>query len=342
MTSRSPDNPITRRQLLQGAAALPVATTVAACGGGEVERPPGVPLSPYGADSTAEEVTAGLSLAGRTALVTGANSGLGFETMRVLALRGARVFGTARTLDKAREACARAQGETTPLALELTDFDSVVACAGEVAGSGAALDMLILNAGVMELPALEQVYGLEKHFVTNHLGHFLLTMRLLPQVQAAAQGRVVVVSSGSSYREAPEVGIEFDNLSGERGYEPIRAYGHSKLANVLFARALSKRLAGTAATANSLQPGVIMTNLGRHLPWYQIVTAKLFGWAFMKTVEAGAATQVHVATDPGLSATSGHFFRDCNAIVPPGHLGDDAMAQRLWTVSEELTQRWLA
>jgi NAD(P)-dependent dehydrogenase (short-subunit alcohol dehydrogenase family) len=301
-----------------------------------------VPVGAFGAKSTAEEVTAGLALGGRSALVTGANSGLGYETMRVLALRGAHVVGTARTLDKARAACASVQGRTTPLALELTDFDAVVACAAEVARLGRPLDIVVCNAGVMEIPTLEQVRGIEKHFVTNHLGHFLLVNRLVGPLLAAPQARVVVVSSGSSYRDAPAAGIEFDNLSGERDYEPRKAYGQSKLANVLFARELARRLEGAAATANSLQPGVIMTNLGRHLPWYQIVTAKLFGWAFMKSVEEGAATQVYVATHPSLAAVSGEFFRDCNPIVPEGHLQDDAMAARLWQVSEELTRAWLA
>ncbi len=346
MPENSVSNPterrLSRRALLTAGAAIPAAALMDGCAGDPIERPTGVPVSPFGADSTAEEVTAGLDLRGRTALVTGANSGLGQETMRVLALRGARVIGTARTLDKAQAACAAVAGETVPVALELTDFDSVVACAQTVQALGAPLDMLICNAGVMEIPTLEQVNGLEKHFVTNHLGHFLLTVRLLPQVQAAAQGRVVVVSSGSAYRDAPTAGIEFDNLSGVRGYEPRRAYGHSKLANVLFARALARRFAGTTSTANSLQPGVIMTNLGRYLPWYQIVTAKLFGWAFMKSLPAGAATQAYVATHPSLNAVTGEFFRDCNAIVPTGQLGNDAMAEQLWATSEALTQRWLA
>ncbi len=325
-----------------GAAALPAVALAPACSPAEVQRPPGVPVGPFGAQSTAEDVTAGLNLNGLTVLVTGANSGLGYETMRVLALRGARVIGTARSLDKARQACASVSGSTVPLALELTDFDSVVACATEVQHLGEPLDLLICNAGVMEIPTLEQVRGIEKHFVTNHLGHFLLTTRLLPQVLAAPQGRIVVVSSGSAYRDAPAAGIEFDNLSGERGYEPRRAYGQSKLANVLFTRELARRLAGSAATANALQPGVIMTNLGRYLPWWQLVAAKLFGWVFMKSVEAGAATQVYVATNPGLAGVSGQFFRDCNPIVPAGHLQDDAMAARLWAVSEELTRPWLA
>jgi NAD(P)-dependent dehydrogenase (short-subunit alcohol dehydrogenase family) len=334
-------NLLTRRSLLLAAPAAGVAAGLPGCSSEPPARPEGVPVSPYGADSTAEEVTAGLDLTGRTALVTGANSGLGYETMRVLALRGARVIGTARTLDKATEACRSITGDTVPLALELTDFDGVVACAEAVRALGVPLDILICNAGVMEIPTLEQVRGLERHFVVNHLGHFLLTVRLLPLIEAAPQGRVVVVSSGSSYRDAPEAGIEFDNLSGERGYEPRRAYGHSKLANVLFANELGRRLANSRATANSIQPGVIMTNLGRYLPWYQLLTARLFGWAFMKSVPAGAATQVFVATHPSLAQVTGQFFRDCNPIVPPGKLGDAAMAERLWTVSEELTQPWL-
>lgn len=333
---------LTRREVLATGAAAALAPAVTGCAPGEPDRPAAVPVGPFGASSTAEEVTAGLDLGGRTALVTGVSSGLGLETMRVLALRGAHVLGTARSLEKARAACATVNGSTTPLALELTDFDSVVACAGAVATMGVPLDIVVCNAGVMEIPALEQVHGLEKHFVTNHLGHFLLVRRLLPQVLAAPQGRIVVVSSGSAARDAPAAGIEFDNLSGERGYEPRRAYGHSKLANVLFARELSRRFEGTMATANSLQPGVIMTQLGRYLPWYQLVAARLFGWAFMKSVEAGAATQVYVATAPALAQVSGQYFRDCNPIVPEGHLQDDAMAARLWQVSEELVRPWLA
>lgn len=328
---------LSRRDVMLGLPALGASTALGACSRREVVRPPGVPLGPFGADSTAEEVTAGLDLSGRTALVTGVNSGLGYETMRVLALRGAHVLGTARTLERATEACGSVAGRTTPLALELTDFGSVNACAEAVLARGAALDMLICNAGVMEIPTLEQVNGIEKHFVTNHLGHFLLTHRLIPALRAAPEGRIVLVSSGSSYRDAPEAGIEFDNLSGERGYQPRRAYGQSKLANVLHARELARRLATTSVTANSLQPGVIMTNLGRYLPWWQIVTARLFGWAFMKSLEAGAATQVYVATSPIIAGVTGHFFRDCNPIVPEGHLQNDVLAARLWDVSMELT-----
>ena len=200
--------------------------------------------------------------------------------------------------------------------------------------------MLILNAGIMALPELQQVYGLERHFVVNHLGHFILGHRLLDQVVAAPQGRVVVLSS-SGHQWAPEAGIEFDNLSGEQGYEPNRAYGHSKLANGLFSLELAKRLADTNATSNSVHPGVINTNLGRHFERWKLFLAGLIGWAFMKSVEEGAATTCYVATRPELANISGHYFMDCNPAEPSPHMQDEAMAAKLWDVSTDLTKQYL-
>lgn len=332
----------TRRRLLKAAPAVATAPWLAACGSGdELPLPDGVPIGPFDADSTAEAVTAGLDLTGMTALVTGCNSGIGFETMRVLALRGAHVFGSGRTFEKARDACNSVAGRTTPVVLELTDLDSVVAAAGSVKGQTETLDMLICNAGVMEIQQLEQVDGIEKQFFVNHLGHFLLTHHLLDRVIAAPQGRVVNVSSGSAIRLAPEDGIEFDNLSGERGYDPGRAYGQSKLANVLFTLELAKRLEDTRATTNALRPGVILTNLGRHLPEWQVWTLKYLGKPFIKTIPQGAATTCYCATAPALSETSGYFFNHCNPHRPGGYTEDEAMAARLWRVSEELTAPYL-
>jgi NAD(P)-dependent dehydrogenase (short-subunit alcohol dehydrogenase family) len=334
---------LTRRQLLTAATAVAATTALPGCGPGEdepVSRPEGVPVSPFGAESTAEEVTAELDLAGKTALVTGANSGLGLETMRVLALRGAHVIGAARTIEKATEACASVTGRTTPAVIELTDFDSIVSGTDAVTRLGLPIDMLILNAGIMALPELEQVNGLEKQFVTNHLGHFIVGNRLLPLVQAATQGRVVVLTS-SGYKWAPADGIEFDNLSGERDYNPNKMYGQSKLANHLYVRELARRLAGTPNTANSVHPGVIFTNLGRHFPKWQTFLASLIGWTFMKSVEAGSATTCYVATSPALATTSGHYFADCNAEIPGGQMQNDALALKLWEVSEQLTRPYL-
>lgn len=333
-----------RRFLATGVAAAASAPLLASCGRNEepVRRPEGVPVGPFGRKSTAEEVTEGIDLAGKVALVTGATSGLGLETMRVLALRGAHVIGTGRTLDKAKQACDGVQGRTTPLALELERFETVAAAADQVRDLGVAIDILVCNAGIMALPQLEQVYGIEKQFVVNHLGHFILTNRLLPQVKAAPQGRVVVVSS-HGYVWAPPAGIEFDNLSGERGYEPNKMYGQSKLANALFAFELARRLGGTGATVAAVHPGVINTDLGRHLAAWKRVAASLIGWTFMKSVEQGAATSCYVATAPALANVTGHFFEDCNPVVPVAgkHMDDVALAGRLWAVSEELTAQYL-
>ncbi len=340
------ESPINRRQLIAGTTVVAGAALtlgVAGCSGGDdkpIVRPEGVPLGPFGAKSTAEEVTQGMDLTGKTALVTGGNSGLGLETMRVLAKRGAHVICAARTMEKAQEAVAGIQGRTTPVAIELTDFPSIVAGTDAVRALGMPIDMLILNAGIMNLPELQQVNGLEKQFVTNHLGHFIVGNRLMPQVQAAPQGRVVVLSS-SGYMWAPEVGIEFDNLSGERDYKPNKMYGQSKLANFLYVRQLAQNLAGTTTTSNAVHPGVIQTNLGRNFPQWQKTVAKLLGWTFMKSVEAGTATTCYVATAPGLATTSGYYFADCNPEVPEGQMQNDALAAQLWEVSTELTKPYL-
>ncbi|MEE4185554.1 MAG: SDR family oxidoreductase [Gammaproteobacteria bacterium] len=335
--------PINRRQLLTGATGAAAVAALPGCANPDAqsgERPPGVPIGPFGVDSTALEVTEGIDLTGKTAFITGCNSGLGFETMRVLALRGATVIGAARSAEKAQAACAEVAGEAIPVVCELTDLASVAACGQTVRDLGMPLDMLILNAGIMALPELEQVNGIEKQFFVNHIGHFTLTSYLLDQVRAAAQGRIVVVSS-SGYAFAPETGIDFSNLSGERDYTPWSMYGVSKLANGLFTLELSQRLAATAATANSIHPGVIDTNLGRHFPLWQRIAAKLIGWTFMKSVEAGASTQTYVATAPALARTSGYYFADCNPIVPDNRMLDAAQAAQLWTESVRIAGDYL-
>lgn len=300
------------------------------------------PASPFGSDSTAEQVTAGLDLAGKTYAITGANSGLGYETMRVLALRGAHVIGIARTMDKATQACASVAGKTTPAFLDLADFASVVNCAEMIRGMDIPLDGLICNAGIMALPELELVDGIERQFAVNHLGHFILVNQLMATVMAAPQGRFVILSS-RAHRRAPPDGIQFDDLAfANVEYAPWTAYGHSKLANALCARELARRLSGSSTTSNSVHPGIIQTNLGRHLPWYMQAAGTLFGWAFMKNIEEGAATQTYVATSPGLIGVNGFYFSDCNVdpVLTPA-MQDDAMAARLWQVSEQLTREYL-
>jgi len=334
-----------RRHFLGLSAATLAASQVAACAGTEKVPTAGVPRSTFGADSTAAEVTEGIDLSGRLAVVTGCTSGIGFETMRVLALRGAYVVGTSRSLDKAQAACRKVSGTTMPVQLELGDFDSVVECANHIRSINRPLDMLICNAGYLGGSGRpELINGIEKHFVINHLGHSILVNRLLGRLYMANQGRIVVVASRASYSSAPAAGIEFDNLDAHRDYDDRRFYGHSKLANVLFALQLGKLLRGTRITANSLHPGVINTEIDRNLNRFMqrgfaVATALGFG----KSVEQGAATSCYVASSPLLGSTSGKYFEDCNAvtIVGEGHLHDEAMAAELWRVSEDLTRDFL-
>src|SRR5271156_4638113 len=192
----------------------------------------------FGYSSTAEDVTAGLSLAGKTILVTGCNSGLGLETMRVLALRGAHVIGTSRTQAKADAAGRSVGGKTTGLACELADPRSVRACIAAIQQQDHRLDAIIANAGIMALPKLETAFGYELQFFTNHIGHFMLVTGLLDALKP--DGRVVMLSS-AAHRMAPAGGIDFDNLDGRKGYKPWRFYGQSKMANLLFAKELARR-----------------------------------------------------------------------------------------------------
>lgn len=302
----------------------------------------GVPQSPFDEDSTAEEVTEGIDLSGKIAVVTGCNSGIGFETMRVLAMRGAYVIGTGRTLDKAQEACQKVDGLTTPIQLELSDFDSVVACADAIRSLKAPIDILVCNAG-MRADERELAYGLEKTFVVNHLGHFILVYRLLERMYLAWQGRVVVVGSRAAYRGAPEDGIQFGDLSADQEYSAGRAYGHSKLANALFSLELARLLKGTRITSNSLHPGVIDTNITRNVSSIGQTAFGLYTTLAGKTVEQGAATSCYVGTSPLLGSTSGQYFEDCNAVTIAGdhYLYDAEMASQLWSVSEELTRDYL-
>lgn len=296
--------------------------------------------SGFGYASTAEEVTEGLDLHGKTILVTGINSGLGHESARVLALRGARILGAARTREKAREALGGLAGEHVALECELGEPASVRACVQEAAEHG-PLDVLLCNAGIMALTERTIVHGQELQFLTNHIGHFILVTGLLPRLRE--DGRVVMLSSGA-HKNAPPAGIQFDDLTFSSGYRPWSSYGQSKLANLLFARALSRRLRGTARTANAVHPGVIATNLGRHiatgLPRPIAATlgamVPIANAVAMKTIPQGAATQCYVATHPSLARVSGEYFSHCNVAKSSRHGQDEAMSERLWTVTEEI------
>ncbi len=297
----------------------------------------GVGETGFGFGSTAEDVTQGLDLTGKTYVLTGCNSGLGGETLRVLCLRGARVFGAARSIEKAQAACAAAPGpgEAIALACELSEPASVRAAVETVKQSGHAIDGIIANAGIMALPTLNQRHGFELQFFTNHVGHSILILGLLDQLSDDA--RIVMVSSGA-HNGAPAAGIEFDNLSGERNYAGWSAYGQSKLANLLFARHLATQLPKPGQTANAIHPGVIATNLTRSMNIVLRTVWALAGPLVLKNTAQGAATQVYVATHPDAGKHNGLYWSDCNLKTSSAHGRDDAMAAKLW----ERTQTILA
>jgi WW domain-containing oxidoreductase len=293
--------------------------------------------SGFGYASTAEEVTAGVDLSGKTMLVTGVNSGLGLETVRVLAMRGAKIVGAARSEEKAKAALAEAGAAAgVPLACELSEPASVRAAVARVQELGLTLDVVLCNAGIMALPERTLKCGQELQFFTNHVGHFILVSGLLDRLSDTA--RVVMLSS-AAHNWAPSTGIQFDDLSFANGYSGGKAYGQSKLANLLFAKELARRFAGTKKTASAVHPGVIATNLARHMNPVLQALMPVGAAIAMKNVHEGAATQCFVAAHPSLASVSGEYFADCNVAKTSRHGRDAALAERLWTVTEEIVAK---
>jgi WW domain-containing oxidoreductase len=286
----------------------------------------------FGYGSTAEDVTAGLDLSGKTILVTGCNSGIGTETVRVLAMRGAHVLATARTVEKARAACAMFPGKTTGLACELSDPASVRACAAEVKKGGHRLDAIVCNAGIMALPKLETKLGWELQFFTNHVGHFILVTGLL---DVLTEGGRVVMTSSEAHRNAPKVGVDFDNLRGEGRYQQWEAYGRSKISNILFAKELARRLPGKQ-TANAVHPGVIKTNLTRYMNPVAGFVMAAAGPIALKSIPEGAATQTLVAVSPKAEGITGAYWSHCNVAQPRKIAEDVELQKQLWARTEEI------
>ena len=290
--------------------------------------------SGFGYSSTAADVTKELDLTGKTYLVTGVRTGLGALTVATLASKGAYVIATARKTGDAAAALAGAPG--TPLSCELSDPASVRACVASVKALGRTLDGILCNAGVIAIGSLETKLGLEMQFLTNHVGHFILVTGLLDQL--TEKGRVVMVSS-DAHLGAPKAGIDFDNLDGSRGYQRWAFYGQSKLANLLFARQLAKRLAGTGRTANAIHPGVILTDLGRHMNLAMRVGLAVTRPLVLKSIPEGAATQCYVATHPKVEGVSGEYWADCNLKKSSRNGQDMALAEKLWAKTEEIVAR---
>ncbi|CAA7389645.1 unnamed protein product [Spirodela intermedia] len=302
--------------------------------------------SGFGSASTAELVTEGVDASNLIAIVTGGASGIGEETCRVLALRGVRVIIAARNIDAANASRSRII-ESNPAAridvlkLDLASLRSVRSFAESFLAMDLPLNLLINNAGVMFCPYQLSADGIEMQFATNHLGHFLLTNLLLEKMKATAretgiEGRIVNLSSIAHITSYPG-GIRFDSINDESRYFDKLAYGQSKLANVLHANELARRLQeeGANITVNSVHPGLIMTNLMRHsailMRLLQVVTYLLW-----KNVPQGAATSCYVALHPALRGVTGKYFQDCNEAKPSAHARDVGLAKKLWDFSSKL------
>jgi WW domain-containing oxidoreductase len=190
---------------------------------------------PFDARSTADQVLAGIDLTRKRIVVTGCSSGIGFETMNALVANGAHVIGLARTRDSARAACNSAGSSTTPIACDMTDLESVEAAAESILRLPGPLDAIVANAGIANLPTLQTRYGIELQFLVNHIAHFALVNRLAESVRSGT-GRIVIVSSDASIKQAPAEGVLFDNLDGRRFYDPFAFYGQAKLAAALYAK----------------------------------------------------------------------------------------------------------
>jgi NAD(P)-dependent dehydrogenase (short-subunit alcohol dehydrogenase family) len=302
-------------------------------------------MARFGGSSTAEQVCRGIDLTGKNALVTGANTGIGKETARVLALRGAHVTMGCRDQQKAeharkdilRSAKGRIDDDQLDLLdLDLNSLDATQASAEEYTSRRRPLHLLINNAGIMIPMERRTEDGLEAHFGINHLAHFLFTNLLLDSLFAAGQARVVMVSSSAMGMATLTPALEDLNWE-ERRFSGFRSYGDSKLMNLMFARELDRRYGERGIVANALHPGVIATELARDqsLPFMLL---GLFIMPFMKTADQGAATTVYVATSPDYERRGGLYFSNCREKRPDHKLAlDDTACDDLWQRSCELT-----
>lgn len=309
-------------------------------------RKPG--SSGFTSSSTAEDVTQGIDATGLTAIVTGGTSGIGTDTVRVLTLRGARVIMPARNMEsghRVKEAILKdnPNAKVDVMELDLSSLNSVRRFSASFKSLNQPLNILINNAGVMGCPFQLSEDGIELHFATNHLGHFLLTNLLLGKLKATAketgiEGRIINVAS-QAHRHTYQEGIRLDKINDQLGFKPYLAYGQSKLANILHANELARHLKeeGANVTANSLHPGVITTNITRY--WKALALPMAMGKFMLKSTSQGAATTCYLALHPYVKGTSGKYFADCEEAKSASHAQDSDLAKRLWDLSESLVSK---
>ena len=291
-------------------------------------------------ETTTHEVLAGVDLTGKVVVVTGVSAGLGAETARALRSAGADVIGTARDVSKAHSLLGHIEGLNL-VQLDLADLESVKVAAEGILDRRPRVDVLINNAGVMACPQGQTTQGFETQLGTNHLGHFAWTKALVPALGPGS--RIVNLSSRGHLMS----GMRWDDPHWRATpYDKWRAYGQSKTANVLFTVGLEKRLAPRGIHAFAVHPGVITTELGRHLSEDDVAALGARPAMTRKTVEQGAATQVWAAVAPELADKGGIYLEDCEIGQPAtsdgtkgfaAHAVDPDEAERLWTWSEEQT-----
>lgn len=258
-------------------------------------------------------------------LITGGNGGIGFETAKALIAQGAEVIIASRASEKTDAALAALGPSARHLAVDLSDLESVRGLADAYLAEYAQLDVLINNAGLFPTKQQLTQQGFEMQFGVNHLSHFLLTQLLLPLMIGQPSARIVTVSSMLHQKG----NLDFTSFKGAARYSGQRAYGQSKLANVLFAFELAERLSGTQVTSNVLHPGGVATDIVRDLPW---PIRKLLGLIFI-TPEAGAKTSILLASDPDLNQTTGTYFDQCVIKTPSPSAQDQLLRSQLWDYS---------
>ncbi|RUS85486.1 hypothetical protein EGW08_006762 [Elysia chlorotica] len=282
-------------------------------------------------------------IAGKTVIVTGGNSGIGKETARELARRGGRIIMGCRDIDKCELVRKEIIVETANRNIECRKLDlaslgSIRAFCKSINASEKHIDILINNAGVMMCPKQLTEDGFELQLGVNHLGHFLLTYLLMDKLKSSAPSRIIIVSS----RIHTQGSMNFSDLNSAKNYNKVDAYAQSKLANLLHQKELVKHLEGSNVTVNSLHPGVVATELGRHLPWsnsyFSSILLKPLKFILMKTPVQGAQTTLYLALDPSLENVTGKYFSDCKETETAPNALDDAAAKRLWAISVAWTR----
>nr|XP_042897403.1 retinol dehydrogenase 12-like [Parasteatoda tepidariorum] len=280
------------------------------------------------------------SMEGKVIIVTGANSGIGFETARELAARGGRIILACRNVEKGQEAVKKIINSTKNSnvcikQINLASLNSVRKFADEINSTEKRLDVLIHNSGVYCTGLKFTEDSLEEQFATNYFGPFLLNHLLLDLLKRSAPSRIIVVSS-FAYRTS---NLDLENMNCEKHINStFLTYSNTKLANILFVHELSKKLNGTGVTANSLHPGLVKTGIFRNTPWYTKFIILPIIYPFLKDPKSGAQTTIYLATDDSVRDTSGKYFADCKpAWILPG-ARDDIKSKELWGKSEILTK----